>query len=127
MFMDINGFKPVNDNHGHGVGDQLLQLVATRLREKLRESDILCRQGGDEFVLLLSGGEHTVREVASRILDAMQAPMVHLDQRIDIGMSIGIALHPQHGGDERTLMRHADSAMYRAKRKGKNRVEAAPK
>lgn len=115
--IDLDRFKFINDSLGHAAGDSVLLEVARRLRKTVRESDTVARLGGDEFVLLLTGGEHTVREVASRILDAMQAPMVHLDQRIDIGMSIGIALHPQHGGDERTLMRHADSAMYRAKRK----------
>lgn len=115
--IDLDRFKFINDSLGHAAGDSVLLEVSRRLRKTVRESDTVARLGGDEFVLLLSGGEQTVREVASRILDTMQVPMVHLDQRIDIGMSIGIALHPQHGGDERTLMRHADSAMYRAKRK----------
>ena len=115
--IDLDRFKFVNDSLGHAAGDSVLLEVASRLRKTVRDTDTVARLGGDEFVLLLTGGEQAVREVATRIMDAMKAPMVHMNQRIDIGLSIGIALHPQHGSDDRLLMRHADSAMYRAKRK----------
>jgi diguanylate cyclase (GGDEF)-like protein len=115
--IDLDRFKFVNDTLGHAAGDTVLVEVARRLRATVRDSDTVARLGGDEFVLLLTGGEATVREVASRIIDAMQMPMVHLEQRIDIGLSIGIALYPNHGADDRTLLRHADNAMYQAKRR----------
>lgn len=115
--IDLDRFKFVNDTLGHAAGDAVLIEVAQRLRKTVRDSDTVARLGGDEFVLLLTGGEETVREVASRILDAMQVPLVHMGQRIDIGLSIGIALHPPHGADDRSLLRHADNAMYRAKRR----------
>lgn len=115
--LDLDRFKFVNDTLGHAAGDAVLKEVARRLRKTVRDGDTVARLGGDEFVLMLPGGEAAVREVATRILDAMQEPLNFRDQRIDIGMSIGIAMHPQHGGDDLTLLRHADHAMYRAKRR----------
>jgi diguanylate cyclase (GGDEF)-like protein len=114
--IDLDRFKFVNDTLGHAAGDSVLVEVGRRLRQVVRESDTVARLGGDEFVLLLTGGEETVCEVANRIIESMKVPL-QLEQSIDIGLSIGIALHPQHGADDRTLMRHADSAMYRAKRR----------
>ncbi|MFZ9408043.1 MAG: putative bifunctional diguanylate cyclase/phosphodiesterase [Burkholderiaceae bacterium] len=115
--LDLDRFKFVNDTLGHAAGDAVLKEVARRLRKTVREGDTVARLGGDEFVLMLPGGEAAVREVASRIIDAMQEPLNFREQRIDIGLSIGIAMHPQHGADDLTLLRHADSAMYKAKRK----------
>lgn len=115
--LDLDRFKFVNDTLGHAAGDAVLKEVARRLRKTVREGDTVARLGGDEFVLMLPGGEAAVREVATRIIDAMQEPLNFRDQRIDIGLSIGIAMHPQHGSDDLTLLRHADSAMYRAKRR----------
>jgi diguanylate cyclase (GGDEF)-like protein len=115
--LDLDRFKFVNDTLGHAAGDAVLKEVARRLRKTVRDGDTVARLGGDEFVLMLPGGEAAVREVATRILDAMQEPLNFRDQRIDIGLSIGIAMHPQHGADDLTLLRHADHAMYRAKRR----------
>ncbi|MEY4863957.1 MAG: hypothetical protein RLZ51_2052 [Pseudomonadota bacterium] len=115
--LDLDRFKFVNDTLGHAAGDAVLKEVAHRLRKTVREGDTVARLGGDEFVLMLPGGEAAVREVASRIIAVMQEPLNFRDQRIDIGLSIGLAMHPQHGADDLTLLRHADSAMYRAKRK----------
>jgi diguanylate cyclase (GGDEF)-like protein len=115
--LDLDRFKFVNDTLGHAAGDAVLKEVAHRLRKTVREGDTVARLGGDEFVLMLPGGEGAVREVASRIIEVMQEPLNFRDQRIDIGLSIGLAMHPQHGADDLTLLRHADSAMYRAKRK----------
>ena len=115
--LDLDRFKFVNDTLGHAAGDAVLKEVARRLRNTVRDGDTVARLGGDEFVLMLPGGESAVREVASRILDAMQEPLNFREQRIDIGLSIGIAMHPQHGSDDLTLLRHADHAMYRAKRR----------
>ncbi|MCZ8341073.1 MAG: EAL domain-containing protein [Burkholderiaceae bacterium] len=115
--LDLDRFKFINDTLGHATGDTVLVEVANRLRNAVRESDTVARLGGDEFVLLLAGGEVAAREVAARIVDAMKAPLHHRDQLIDIGVSIGISIHPQHGADDLTLLRHADTAMYRAKRR----------
>ena len=115
--LDLDRFKFINDTLGHATGDTVLCEVARRLRKAVRDSDTVARLGGDEFVLLLSGTEDAVREVTDRILESMKTPLHHRDQRIDIGLSIGVALHPQHGADDLTLLRHADTAMYRAKRR----------
>jgi diguanylate cyclase (GGDEF)-like protein len=115
--LDLDRFKFINDTLGHATGDTVLVEVANRLRKAVRESDTVARLGGDEFVLLLAGGEDAARGVAGRIVDAMNAPLHHRDQLIDISVSIGISIHPQHGADDLTLLRHADTAMYRAKRR----------
>jgi diguanylate cyclase (GGDEF)-like protein len=115
--LDLDRFKFINDTLGHAAGDAVLCEVARRLRGTVRESDTVARLGGDEFVLMLHGGPDTVAEVGGRILEAMKEPLLHRDQRIDIGVSIGVAMHPQHGADDLTLLRNADTAMYRAKRR----------
>ena len=115
--IDLDRFKFINDTLGHATGDMVLREVARRLRAAVRDSDTVARLGGDEFVLLLQGGEDAVREVTSRIIEQMKAPLHHREQMIDIGVSIGVALHPQHGDDDLTLLRNADAAMYRAKRR----------
>jgi diguanylate cyclase (GGDEF)-like protein len=114
--LDLDRFKFVNDTLGHATGDLLLREVARRLRATVRESDTVARLGGDEFVLLMAGGVDSAREVSRRVLEAMRTPFRCSDQLIDIGVSIGIALYPEHGEDDVTLLRHADSAMYGAKR-----------
>lgn len=115
--LDLDRFKVVNDTLGHATGDMVLREVAQRLRQTVRESDTVARLGGDEFVLLLQGGEDAAREVISRIIETMKVPLHHGGQQIDIGLSIGVAIHPEHGNDDLTLLRHADAAMYRAKRR----------
>ena len=114
--LDLDRFKVVNDTLGHATGDMLLKEVARRLRTTVRDSDTVARLGGDEFVLLMAGGVEAAREVSQRVIETMKVPLRHGDQLIDIGISIGIALFPDHGQDDVTLLRHADSAMYRAKR-----------
>lgn len=128
MFMDINGFKPVNDTHGHCVGDQLLQLVANRLREKLRESDILCRQGGDEFVLLIPQAPELPQLVtlAQTLRDAVAQPYPELPGSVAVSLSIGIAHWPEHALDADGLLNAADAAMYRAKHGGAGFIDVAP-
>ncbi len=115
LVLDLDRFKAVNDTLGHAVGDRLLKEVAVRLRQTVRDTDTVARLGGDEFVLLLVGDEHLAVEVADRILKSMSTPLQTNGQQIDIGLSIGIALYPEHGQDDATLLRNADSAMYRAK------------
>ncbi|MFM1990525.1 MAG: hypothetical protein RJA99_3482 [Pseudomonadota bacterium] len=115
--LDLDRFKFINDTLGHGAGDTVLREVARRLRSAVRETDTVARLGGDEFVLLLDGDEDACREVTTRIVETMRVPLAHRDQLIDIGVSIGVAVHPVHGADDVTLLRHADAAMYRAKRR----------
>jgi diguanylate cyclase (GGDEF)-like protein/PAS domain S-box-containing protein len=120
-YLDLDGFKPVNDQHGHEAGDRLLQEVARRLRLAVRTSDTVCRLGGDEFVLLLPG--LTQREECARVV---QRAAIAIAQPFDLGeghvasvtASIGVALFPADAQDADNLLRHADRAMYRAKQQG---------
>ena len=122
MFIDLDRFKVVNDSLGHDVGDLLLIQVTQRLAHCLRKSDTVARQGGDEFVVVLTDfdviGE--IAEVAEKIIAALAEPVTLRDHEIHIGASIGIALFPQDGDDVTSLMRDADTAMYRAKNAGRN-------
>jgi diguanylate cyclase (GGDEF)-like protein/PAS domain S-box-containing protein len=117
IFMDINGFKQINDTLGHPVGDQVLQHAARRLRQTLRALDMIARLGGDEFAILLPGmGEDGASRVAQKILNAFSVPFDMDKTRLNVGVSLGIALHPDHGKDITTLVAYADTAMYAAKR-----------
>ncbi len=122
MLLDLDKFKPVNDRFGHDIGDQLLKEVAKRLLDCVRESDTVSRLGGDEFVLLLPAIEATqdAMRVAEKILHALDQPFELAGHGISISASIGVAVYPEHGGDEKTLTKHADIAMYDAKRAGRN-------
>ncbi len=125
IFMDLDHFKHVNDSLGHAVGDELLKAVAQRLTGTLRGSDTVCRLGGDEFVMLLSdvGGPDDVAEVAKKILREVAVPCVLEGTEVNVGISLGIAVFPGDGEDPETLMKHADAAMYRSKREGRNRFQ----
>ncbi len=130
LFLDLDGFKQVNDNSGHHAGDCLLKEVAQRLKQELREIDAAGRLGGDEFVLLLENAPHTVvpahltaQAVAARLIETLRQPYRHNDKTHSISASIGIALYPEHGTSAETLLLNADQAMYRAKDGGKNRAE----
>ena len=117
MLLDLDRFKYVNDTLGHPVGDMVLREVAGRLRRLLRESDTVARLGGDEFAILMPSGDHgRAAIVARKILAALETPIMVEEQPIDIGTSIGIVHYPQHGEDADMLLRHADIAMYAAKR-----------
>lgn len=122
-FMDLDGFKAVNDLHGHELGDKLLIEVARRLINVVRSDDTVSRLGGDEFVLLLSE-IHTMDEVdilISRILEEMARPYLIAQQTLKISASIGVTVFPFDSSDTDTLLRHADQAMYEAKQSGRNR------
>ncbi len=123
MYLDLDGFKAVNDSMGHDVGDQLLVQFAQRLQAVVRASDTVCRQGGDEFVVLLPGldGEEAACGVARKILASCDEPFDLAGEMQPVGLSGGIALYPQHGDTFDALSRHADSAMYAAKRGGRMR------
>ena len=124
LYIDLDGFKQVNDGHGHAVGDLLLQEVAQRIRRCLRESDTVGRIGGDEFVVLLNNitlPEHGA-VVAEKIRAVLDRPFELAGQRLHISSSIGVAAYPEHGDDNKQLIRHADEAMYAAKKNGGNRL-----
>lgn len=123
MYLDLDGFKDVNDKLGHDVGDLLLVQFAQRLKAAVRASDTVCRQGGDEFVVLLPGLDNAEAAcgVARKILASCNAPFDLAGELLQVGLSGGIALYPQHGDTFDALSRHADSAMYAAKRGGRMR------
>lgn len=117
LFIDLDNFKTVNDSLGHAAGDRLLQQVARRLAETVRASDTVARFGGDEFVVLLDRARASAGAAAAAKIHGVLGRPFELDgQRATITPSIGIAVYPDHGEDEGTLLDHADSAMYRAKR-----------
>jgi diguanylate cyclase (GGDEF)-like protein/PAS domain S-box-containing protein len=122
MFLDLDKFKPVNDELGHDMGDLLLKAVAQLLQSCVRASDTVSRIGGDEFVILLAGIESAqdAMRVAEKILHALIQPLQLPGHHIQISASIGIAVYPEHGGDEKTLIKHADTAMYTVKNNGRN-------
>ncbi|HEY0719981.1 MAG TPA: EAL domain-containing protein [Gammaproteobacteria bacterium] len=126
LFLDLDRFKNINDTLGHPVGDDLLMKVAERLREVLRETqhegDTVARLGGDEFVVLLEGvdAQEEIEDVANRILDHIGTPFTVQGQELYIGASIGISLFPGDGEEVATLIRNADTAMYRAKEQGRD-------
>ena len=122
-YLDLDGFKPVNDIHGHATGDRLLVEVAQRLRQCVRGGDTVARLGGDEFVLLFAeiNDVHECDHATSRILSALSAPFAIAGSSIHISASIGVTLYPIDGSDADTLLRHADQAMYTAKQAGRNR------
>ncbi len=120
LMMDLDRFKDVNDTFGHHAGDVLLGAVAVRLRSELRASDTVARLGGDEFAIVLAGvdGEGGAERAARKLLRALELPFQVEGESLHIGASIGMALFPDHGADGDLLMRHADIAMYVAKRAG---------
>lgn len=122
MFLDLDGFKKINDTLGHDAGDLLLKGVAGRLRQTIRESDSVARVGGDEFVLLLNNiaTEANAALVAAKILTALSVPIDLNGQPGQVGGSIGLSLFPDDAKDTRELVKQADEAMYLAKQSGKN-------
>jgi diguanylate cyclase (GGDEF)-like protein len=122
LFIDLDGFKAVNDTHGHDAGDELLLQVAKRLLLAVRGEDVVGRVGGDEFVVLLSE-VRTQKDailVARKIVDSISKPFILQNATVNIGASIGIATFPEHAADADALVKCADSAMYVAKNNGKN-------
>jgi diguanylate cyclase (GGDEF)-like protein/PAS domain S-box-containing protein len=127
LYLDLDGFKLVNDSLGHPAGDELLCHVTMRLSERRRGMDLLARQGGDEFLLLLADLDRTdaeahARRVAEDLLKALAEPFSISGAEFHIGASIGISLYPRDAADVDELLRHADAAMYAAKAAGRNAV-----
>jgi diguanylate cyclase (GGDEF)-like protein/PAS domain S-box-containing protein len=122
VFIDLDGFKLINDGMGHAMGDQLLQVVAQRIRETIRRADIPVRFGGDEFFIICPhSSEADCTAMADRLLEKLEQPMQAGKENIVVTCSIGIALYPQHGTTAEKLLSAADSAMYQAKQAGKRR------
>ena len=125
VFVDLDQFKFINDSLGHQVGDELLKTVAQRLVSCVRETDMVARQGGDEFVLVLQNqpDENRITEVLQRILTAVARPWVVGDREFHVTCSIGVSRCPTDGRDVETLLKNADSAMYKAKELGRNNFQ----
>ncbi len=123
VFLDLDGFKHVNDSHGHDIGDKLLIALSIRLKDALREGDSLARIGGDEFVAVLTnlGSVADCVPVLERLLAAAAKPVTVNDIVLNVSASIGVTIYPEDNLDAEQLMRHADQAMYIAKQMGKNR------
>jgi diguanylate cyclase (GGDEF)-like protein/PAS domain S-box-containing protein len=122
LFIDLDRFKNINDNLGHQTGDELLKAVADRIQNRLRAEDTLSRLGGDEFILLMEDipNEQHAALLARDLLALLSQPHHISGHDIFLSASIGISLHPEDGGDAETLIKHADTAMYRAKQGGRN-------
>ena len=122
LFVDLDGFKQINDTLGHDAGDQLLQEVATRFNTAIRGSDTLARLGGDEFALLLEEADETLAvTVAERLLERLSKAVRLAGREMSLGASVGVVVHGGGPGESETLMRHADLAMYAAKKSGRGR------
>ncbi len=127
IYLDLDGFKQVNDTLGHGVGDDLLKIVAERLVETVRAEDTVARLGGDEFILALwhvSGIDYAA-SVASRAIEAVSQPYDIQGTIVNITTSAGVSIFPDHGKDAETLMKSADQALYKAKAAGRNTYRIA--
>ena len=122
LMVDLDRFKSINDSLGHEAGDELLRQVAQRLRSSLRKTDTLARIGGDEFVVVLSGitGPHDVETVLANVLESVRRPIELASIEVQTSPSIGVSLYPHDGTDPQTLLKHADAAMYHAKKMGRN-------
>ena len=125
LFLDLDRFKHINDSRGHETGDKLLKTVAQRLRATVRAQDVVVRMGGDEFVVVLKNvaGKEQISDMASRINEALSAPVVVDGWQLVTTVSIGVSIYPRDGTDMGELLRHSDTAMYQAKDRGRNNFQ----
>jgi len=125
LFLDLDRFKVINDSLGHSIGDELLRQVADRIQEHVREGDTVARLGGDEFTLLVPGitAEEDAAKIARKICDAIHAPFWIDGRELFVTTSMGVSVYPADGHDAETLVRNADSAMYRAKEQGRDNYQ----
>lgn len=121
LLLDLDGFKTINDQFGHDVGDETLVAVGARLQASIRSNDLACRLGGDEFLVLLSGlnTPEVAETVCQRIWEAFQSPLPLSDRNVQIGVSIGMSLYPTHSSELSDLMKQADLALYAVKKQHK--------
>lgn len=119
LFIDLDGFKQINDKHGHDIGDEVLKIVAQRIKSVIRDTDMLARIGGDEFVILQSGANDTER-IAQRTLSTLAEPIKVQGNMVKVNASIGIASYPEQADNLKDLLKIADDAMYKVKKSGKN-------
>jgi diguanylate cyclase (GGDEF)-like protein len=122
LYLDLDGFKQINDTLGHDVGDTLLSMVAARLVSAVRQEDTVARLGGDEFVIALWELNHidSVAKLVSKVIQAVSQPYGIQGRDVSMTASIGVGIYPMHGEDVETLMKSADLALYEVKRTGKN-------
>lgn len=126
MFLDLNGFKPLNDTYGHHFGDNVLRKTAERLRRSVRETDTIARLGGDEFLLIMEHADANRALATAQALSAIVSqPLAGPQQPVSVGMSVGIAMYPLHGTSPRQLVSVADAAMYQSKRGDRQPVLAS--
>lgn len=125
MFVDLDYFKHINDSLGHAIGDRLLQRVAERLATSIRDTDTVCRQGGDEFVILLAEIEQPTdaAPIAEKLLAAFAEPCMISGHELHVSLSIGVSIYPDDGLDADAVMKNADTAMYHAKANGRNNYQ----
>ena len=124
VFIDLDHFKFINDSLGHHVGDHLLKIVARRLQDCVRKTDLVARHGGDEFIVVIDQSDaHLVAAVMPMILASIAAPVMIDNRELHVTCSIGFSLYPDDGQNTETLLRNADAAMYRAKEQGRNNVQ----
>jgi diguanylate cyclase (GGDEF)-like protein len=122
VYLDLDGFKQINDTAGHSVGDALLKIVARRLESVVREEDTVARVGGDEFMIALwqVANASDIATVTAKLVEAVSQPCVIEDHKVTVTTSAGVGVYPGHGEDADSLMKSADAALYEAKRAGKN-------
>lgn len=122
VFLDLDGFKAINDKHGHDAGDEVLRVISQRIDSCTRGSDTVARWGGDEFAIILPEAQNIndVSEIANRLIDVINEPIIFKGKEMKVGTSIGISFHPINGETPDQLIEEADHAMYRAKAEGKN-------
>lgn len=126
IFLDLDGFKSVNDRFGHHVGDDLLVEVSNRIRQVVRTADCAARFGGDEFVVLVNqGGDEGTERLAERLVDILRKPFEIKAEEVALTGSVGYAIYPDHGREAGQLIRAADLAMYRVKETGKDAARPA--
>lgn len=124
-FIDLDEFKLMNDRLGHDCGDEMLKIVANRLREALRTTDAIYRYGGDEFIVLMKGvtSVATAHQVVARLMETVSQPFLYQGEKLPVKFSLGYALSPEQATDPETLIRYADTAMYHSKREGKQQAK----
>lgn len=122
IFIDINKFKEINDNYGHDIGDRVLENIAAKMTNNLKEEDIIARLGGDEFLIALSNlnSKTKIIKVAKRLIKELNGFLVIEDQKIEASVSCGVSFYPDDSSELEKLIKNADSAMYKAKRENKS-------